>query len=298
MPIYNARYRGGFPTSEYLFEKLTWPEVNEAVRAGRVAILPAATIEDHGLHLPVDTDVVIATAVCERTARLIPDEVVLLPCVKVGYSPHHVDGPGVLTARWDVFIEYVKDITTSLAYHGFRKILIVNGHGSNRPNLDLAARLTVVERPDVQCAYLSWWDLLSVQQVFGAERESMWTSHACELETSVYLAVDPAHVQMDKARLDVHPNITRHFWSDLAGRRPDGYANPVSLVEYWSTVTETGTLGDPRCATAEKGEHVLAAAAGELVEIVRELRDRPVRPRVPRQLPEVHAANVARGLFR
>lgn len=284
--------------AEYRFEKLSWPEVNDAVAAGKLALMPVATIEDHGLHLPIDTDVVIATAVCERTAQRVPEEVVLLPCVKVGYSPHHIDGPGVLTARWDIFINYVKDIATSLAYHGFRKILMVNGHGSNRPNLELAARLTVVERPDVQCAYLSWWDLLSVQQTFNRIRESDWVSHACELETSVYLAVDPEYVHMDKARRDVHPNITRHFWSDLAGRRPADFANPVSLVEYWSTVSETGTLGDPRTATAAKGEAVLDAAAQELAEVIAELRARPIRQRIPHQLRETHERNIARGVFR
>lgn len=284
--------------SEYRFEKLSWPEVNEAVAAGKLALMPVATIEDHGLHLPVDTDVVIATAVCERTAELVPDEIVLLPCVKVGYSPHHIDGPGVLTARWDTFINYLKDITTSLAYHGFRKILMVNGHGSNRPNLELAARLTVVERPDVQCAYLSWWDLLTVQETFNRIRESDWVSHACELETSVYLAVDPDHVRMEQARRDVHPNITPHFWSDLVGRRPAGFRNPVSLVEYWSTVSETGTLGDPRSATPAKGEAVLSAAAKELAEVIAELKARPIRPRVPHQLPEAQERNLAKGVFR
>jgi len=110
--------------------------------------------------------------------------------------------------------------------------------------------------------------------------------------------VDPEHVHMEKTRRDVHPNITRHFWSDLVGRRPAGFANPVSLVEYWSTVTETGTLGDPRCATAAKGEAVLEAASKEMVEIIAELKARPIRPRVPKQLPDAQERNIARGVFR
>jgi creatinine amidohydrolase len=275
----------------YEFAKLSWPEVNEAAAAGKVALVPAATLEDHGLHLPIDTDVLIAEAVCRRTAELVPEELVLLPCVTVGFSPHHIDGPGTITARWDTFVDYVRQITNSLAYHGFRKILILNAHGSNRPVLDLAARLTIVENPDVQCGYVSWWDLQQVREAVAAFRESDWTGHACELETSVYLAVDPAHVRMELARSDVHPYMSKHFWSDLVGQPPAGHANAVFMTEYWSTVSETGTWGDPTVATAEKGEAILRAASEELAEIVRELRARPVRPRVPHQTPKATQRN-------
>jgi creatinine amidohydrolase len=279
--------------ASYEFAKLTWPEINDAAAAGKVALVPAATLEDHGLHLPIDTDVVIAEAVCRAAAELAPEELVLLPCIVYGYSPHHIDGPGTLTVRWDTFIEYVKQVTGSLVYHGFHKILILNAHGSNHPVLDVAARLTIVENPDAQCAMLSWWNLARVQEVVARFRESDWTGHACELETSVYLAVDPGRVRMDLARRDVNPYMTKHFWADLVGQPPAGYANPVCITEYWSTVSETGTWGDPTVSTAEKGRELVAAAAGELVEIVQELRTRPIRPRVPHQTPDVQARNQA-----
>ena len=86
-----------------------------------------------------------------------------------------------MTIRWDTFIDYVRQIASSLAYHGFSRILIVNAHGSNRPVLDVAARLTIVENPDVQCGMLSWWDLQKVKQAVAGFRESEWTGHACEL---------------------------------------------------------------------------------------------------------------------
>jgi creatinine amidohydrolase len=268
----------------YLYEHMTWREVNDAVRAGRVALIPAATIEDHGPHLPVDADVVIVSAICERAAQLAPDEIVLLPCVRIGYSPHHIDFPGTLTIRWSTFVEYVVDVTRSLAHHGFRKMLIVNGHGSNRPLLDLAARLTIVERPDVHCAFTSWWDLQDVQQVFNAERRSAVTSHACEIETSVYLAVDAGRVRMDLAAADATYQMTPHFWGDLAGRKPDSsFKNPVHMTEYWSMDTQNGVKGDPTGATAEKGRRVIEAGGREIVEIIRELRARPIKPRVPHQ---------------
>lgn len=273
------------------FAKLSWPEINEAAKSGKVALLPAATLEDHGLHLPVDTDVVIAEAVCRRTAELASEDVVLLPCVTFGYSPHHIDGPGTLTIRWDTFIDYVRQIASSLAYHGFYKILIVNAHGSNRPVLDVAARLTIVENPDVQCGMLSWWDLRSVREVVSGFRESAWTGHACELETSLYLAIDPDRVNMELARPDVNPHMSEHFWSDLVDSPPAGHSTKVFMTEYWSTVSETGTWGDPTSSTAAKGEAILDAAGRELAAIVAELRARPIRARVPHQLDAVRERN-------
>ncbi|WP_164821490.1 creatininase family protein [Paenibacillus koleovorans] len=278
-------------TKPYEYVKLTWEEINEAVEAGKVCIIPAATIEDHGLHLPVDTDVVIAETICRAAAELIPDEVVLLPCINIGYSPHHIDGPGVLTIRWDTFINYVRDITSSLAYHGFRRILIVNGHGSNRPVLQMASRLTVVDNPDTLCASLSWWELKQVQTAVKQFQESEWTGHACELETSIYLAVDDSKVQMDRAVKDINPYMSAHFWSDLAGNPPEGYANQVQLNEYWSTVSGTGTWGDPTVATKEKGNILIQAAAAEIADIVCELKARPIRKRVPHQTAEAQKRN-------
>ncbi|MHB1652609.1 MAG: creatininase family protein [Desulfitobacteriaceae bacterium] len=279
----------------YEYVKMTWEEVNAAVEAEKVCLIPAATIEDHGLHLPIDTDVVIAEAICRKTAELIPNEVVLLPCINIGYSPHHIDGPGVVTIRWDTFINYVKDIVSSLAYHGFRKVLIVNGHGSNRPVLQMAARLTVVENPDTLCATLSWWELKNVQDAVKQFQESDWTGHACELETSIYLAVDESVVYMDKTEKDINPHMSKHFWSDLVGNPPDGFANPVQLNEYWSTVSRTGTWGDPTVATKEKGQIIIDTAANELIEVIQELKERQVRPRTPHQTDKAQQRNTELG---
>ena len=272
------------PADSFLYEKMTWSGIDSAAQAGKLVLLPVATIEDHGPHLPVDTDVVIVSAICRRTAELIPNDVVLMPTVKFGYSPHHMDFPGTVTIKWNTFVEYLLDILRSLIHHGFYKILMVNGHGSNAPLAEMASRLGVVEYPECLCAFVSWWELSDVREVVAEFRESKTTSHACELETSVYLAVDPDRVKMDKAEKDLTAPISPHFYSDLVGGRPGPeFKNPVHLTEYWSTVTQNGVKGDPTKATAEKGRRVLNAAAKELVEILNELKARGVRKRVPHQ---------------
>jgi creatinine amidohydrolase len=273
------------------FAKMRWPEIDLASEQDRVVLIPTGTLEDHGLHLPVDTDVVIAEEVCSRVADALPDGVVVMPPVVYGFSPHHIDGPGTVTIRWDTFIESVQQVVSSLAYHGFRRILLVNGHGSNEPVLDVAARLSIVENPDILCAMTSWWGLERVHTEVASFRESEWTGHACELETSLYLAIDPDLVREDLEQVDINPHMSPHFWADLVGQAPEGYAGSVRMNEYWSTVSATGTWGDPTVSSAEKGERILAAACEELVDLVRELAERPIRNREPRQHSRARARN-------
>ena len=271
-------------TVKYRYGEMTWREVRDAAAAGRVAILPVATIEDHGHHLPIDTDVVLCTTVCERGAALIPDECVLVPPVIHGYSPHHMDFPGTLSIDGHTFIKYVLDVTKSLAHHGFTRILIVNGHGSNTPFCEVIARLTVVETGGKALAMaVNHWALNTVIKLFTEIRDSPpgGASHACELETSMYLAIKPELVDMSQAEADMNPYPTKSIpsWNDLVAGRPAD-ASGVAWMPYWSTFSKVGVRGDPTKATREKGEQILAAGAEGLTQLVRELRQLEVGPRV------------------
>ena len=265
---------------KYRFAEMIWNEIRDAAAQDRVAGLPVATYEDHGPHLPVDTDVVLCTGICERAVARIPSEAVLAPPVPHGYSPHHMDFHGTLTIEWDTFIRYVKDVCCSLAHHGFKRILVVNGHGSNTSPLDMAARLTVVEYESrVLCASVNHWDVRKVKDEGARIRESDYggTSHAGEYETSLYLALKPDLVDMTKA-VDERSPISTSFKTDLlAGTHPEGSA--ARLIPYWSAQTASGVLGDATKATVEKGEQFLEAAVSGLVELIQELKAQSILPR-------------------
>ncbi len=265
---------------KYRFAEMTWQETKDAADAGRVAVLPVATYEDHGPHLPVDTDVVLATEICARAVARIPAEAVLVPAVPHGYSPHHMDFHGTLTIGWDTFIRYVRDVCCSLAHHGFERILIVNGHGSNASPLDLAARLSIVEYGGkILCASVSHWDLRGVKEVSKTVRESdhNGAAHAGEYETSLYLALRPKLVEMDKA-VDERAPLPPSFRIDLIeGTHPEGSA--ARLMPYWSSMTASGVMGDATKATREKGEKFLEAAIKGLIDLIRELKQTPILPR-------------------
>jgi len=268
------------PQYQYQYEKLKWPQIKAAASQEKFIVVPCGTIEDHGPHLPVDTDIVIARAICELAAEQMAGDTLVAPPLTHGYSPHHMDFPGPITIDWDTYIKHTLNVINSLIHHGFRYILLLNGHGSNAPNLDLAARLAMVEHDGVRVGMVSWWQLSSVMEVFQALRKSEVTSHACEAETSAYLAIDPSMVDMDKAPRDLTLPWSDHFWTDLLGNPLRPHKNRVAMTEYWSQMTQTGVVGDASVATAETGREILRAAANEVSEILREMKQRPWRPRV------------------
>ena len=268
-------------SSPLLYERLSWPEVRRAAGEERVCLIPVATLEDHGPHLPIDTDLRITAEICRRTAEAVPEEIVLLPPIPHGYSPHHMDFPGPITIGWDTFTRYCKDVGTSLARHGFRRMLYLNGHGSNQNLVETAARLVGVEHPDVLAAaafYLSGREALAR---VGEIRESGpgGMGHACELETSIYLAIEPEAVDMAKAVDERGYPAGEHAFMDWS----DG---PLKLMPWWSSFSATGVQGDATKATAKKGEELLGEAVQECVGFVRELLEKPLPSRrEPREAP-------------
>ena len=154
------------------YERLTWPEVRRAAGEDRVALVPVATLEDHGPHLPVDTDLRIVSEICERAAARAPDRMVLLPAIPHGYDPHHMDFPGAITIGWDTFVRYCTDVGRSLAHHGFRRMLFLNGHGSNQNLVETAARLVMVDRPEVLAAAAFYLASPAAFEVIDRVRES------------------------------------------------------------------------------------------------------------------------------
>src|SRR6266571_4680408 len=176
---------------EYRYNRLTWPEMNEAIAAQKLVILPTASTEQHGRHLPLDVDTFLCESVCLEVGKRAPDKVLVLPTIAYGLNLHHIDFPGTIHIEPDAFINFCLNITKSVAYHGFQKILIVNGHGSNTPLIDLIARKTVLETKSL-CFAAGYGSFLLAE--FEKIKESKVMAHADEFETSLYLHLAPDRV--------------------------------------------------------------------------------------------------------
>ncbi len=265
------------------YDELTWPEINEAVQARKVVLLPIGSTEQHGLHLPLDVDNFLARSICVAAAREAPHEALVMPTIPYGYNEHAIDFPGTIHVSHDTFISYCLDVCRSVAHAGFDRIVVVDGHGSNEHLCEFIARRATIET-DALVASTMWTNLAI--DAFEAVRESGMggASHACELETSAYLFLEPSRVQMDKA-VDHSGGAGRvpgskFLWGDLT----KGHG-PVRVVRWTSSATPTGTSGSPSLATAEKGRAIVEGAAGNLLEFIREFRDLPKGERVDHRVP-------------
>ena len=276
--------------TEYRYEKLTWPEINDAIDLGKICILPCGAVEQHGPHLPLDVDLVCPTGIANGTGQLLPAQILVLPIVAYGYTGHVMDFPGTINNDFQHFMQHVLDITKSLAYHGFKKIILLNGHGSNMPNLDLVARRTNLET-DAECVLCAWWQLLTVDKDFLPRwRQSAFPggcAHACELETSLYMYLDGANVRTDlieNGTISFNEENNPFCWVDLFA------AGAATVVSWTSSYSSTGVLGEARLATPAKGKEAYEEAVKQLCRFVSWWHKRPKdrridRHRVPPTMP-------------
>jgi len=263
---------------KWRYDELSWPEVAEALARQPVIILPFGTVEDHGRHLALNTDNTILEGLVHEAARRAAGDMLVLPTIPYGLDEHHMDFPGTISINIHTLIDYVADVAISVARHGFTHILIVNGHGSNAPVADLAARKTVIETGAI-CASLSpnaAVDPALVADVLAEGRRSApgGIAHACEYETSMMLYLRPDLVDMSQAEADFGQVTLKYFnWDHDA---------PSVLIwqDWWSRFSKHGVAGDPTVATAEFGARLFEVTVERFIELVREFRTIRVRPRV------------------
>lgn len=218
-----------------------WPQV----KAGIVAV---GSTEQHGPNLGMSADITIAAALAERLARQFYPRVVLLPPFPYGISDHHMAFTGTLTLRPETFEAVVCDLASSLLHHGIRSLVLVNGHGGNQA--PLATIMKKVRSQGVRVATLAWF-VLTADEAAKTARHNPY-NHACEVETSIALALAPQIVRKDK----LEPGKVKPFaYRNTSPTDPGRVDVPYRFEEF----TENGALGDARLASVEDGQRIVKA---------------------------------------
>ncbi len=225
-------------------EDLSWPEVGEKLAAGWPVVLPiGARSKEHGHHLPMCTDYLVARALCDGIAAHLP--VLIAPVVDFGYYPAFLRYPGSQHLRAETFIALLTDLIEGLYAQGCRQLAILNTGVSTEGPVQIVARDFLVRRGRK----------VALEQKMGG--------HGDEHETSLLLAIAPERVDMTRAVTDYGHMLAQPESVFVASAVFEG--DPASGINY----SATGVRGDPTLATVAKGKRILAAMVGELVDGMR-----------------------------
>jgi creatinine amidohydrolase len=244
---------------------LTTTAAAEALDDVEVALFPTGSTEQHGPHLPLGTDHVAAQALARSLDR---EDAVVLPTLPVGVSEHHRQFDGTLYVSDDTFQWFVEETVASLAEHGVRKAVVVNGHGGNADAITRAARS--LRRDEVAfAAPWNWWESV---EALADELFDHGGGHADAMETSMILHVAEDLVEEDELA------AAREGAPDSWGKSVHGANVGFDTLDF----TETGAVGDPTDGSREKGAELFDAASDELDALVDWLAERPFAELLPK----------------
>ena len=246
------------------FAEMTAPEIRALSRESTLVVAPVAACEQHGPHLPVITDTVLVGAVADGVERALSPSVLLLPVLWLGASDHHLPFGGTLTATLGTYETTLVELLTPLLRDGFRRALLLNGHGGNVDPLHVALRRLAPEFPGALLTGAAYWEVAEAaiaRHVVGPRKV---VGHACEIETSMMLHLRPDLVRKGQIRddPDTHPeSLAGLFWARDFGRK-----------------TGHGVVGHPGHADAARGKLMLDAAVSRVAEVARALLATPLPP--------------------
>ena len=234
------------------WRKLRADQLRELAKQNAIVIVPVASMEQHGPHLPVEVDTVLGEEIAARTARKIVaagQAAVTLPALWTGISEHHMSFGGTISLEAAELSALMGGVVRSIVRHGFKRIAILNSHGGNENALraivdDFTPRFGL---PIVQFTY--WYPAApAIAKILETQGG---LTHACEAETSMMMAARPDLVATDRiprGRSNVSHEVGGgiYRWRDIGSR------------------SETGAMGNPEAATAEKGERLFEAVSDTL----------------------------------
>ena len=233
-------------------QEMSWPAVAAASKDMPV-VVPIAAVEQHGRHLPVFTDSMLLGEVVRRAAEALGDRAIWTPLLWLGNSHHHMDFAGTLSAAPRTYLDLLGDLIDNLVAHGFRRIVLLNGHGGNivpGQQAVFEARQRYRERDDLLLLSATYWLLGSKPNQLDPSFVQTEMGHACEWETSMILHLAP-HLVGELAAIEPVPQVASF--------------EPASRGWITRERSQPGHIGDPRSATAEKGETLFRIFSHDVV---------------------------------
>ncbi|MFC1857114.1 creatininase family protein [Thermodesulfobacteriota bacterium] len=251
----------GRTATEYLWGELTWPDAKERLQVVDIALLPVGAVEQHGPHLPLDTDAFDADYLARRVAEACSNPKPLtLPLIAYGVSYHHDDFPGTISISNDTLSRLVYEIGIGAARNGIQKLVVINAHGGNTPALNHAAQMINRDARIFVCVDSGETSDVDITTLAETPNDV----HAGEIETSTCLAVRPHLVKMEAA-VPAIPEFSSRYLNFTSKRS-------VTWYGYTRRISATGVMGDPTKASAQKGSKIWEIMIAHLVALVEDLK--------------------------
>jgi creatinine amidohydrolase/Fe(II)-dependent formamide hydrolase-like protein len=245
-----------------MWGEMSWPEATETLKRIDVALLPIGAVEQHGPHLPLDTDAFDAAYLAKRVAEACSDpRPLVLPLIPYGVSYHHEGFKGTVSVSNHALENMVYDVGMSLAANGIRKLIIINGHGGNAPALNFAAQRINRDAKIFVCVDTGESSDVDINGLAETPNDV----HAGEIETSTTLAVRPHLVKRDLARAAI-PSFSSRYLNFSSTRGVNWYA-------YTRNISQSGVMGDPTRASADKGARIWEMMVAHLAAFVEDLKN-------------------------
>jgi len=246
----------------YIWGELTSAEAAEILKKVDIALLPVGSVEQHGPHLPLDSDAFDAGYLARRIAEACSDpRPLVLPLISYGVSYEHEEFKGTVSINNDTLASLVYDIGMSVAVNGINKLVIINGHGGNIPAINYAAQKITRDARIFVCVDTGETSDVDIEKMIETPNDI----HAGEIETSTSLAVRPELVKMEKAVKSVPGFSSRYL--EFTSKRG------VAWYMFTKKISESGVIGDPTRASAEKGEKIWQVMIAHLVALVEDLKN-------------------------
>lgn len=252
------------PDSDYA--KMSDAEIRAADTSQWIAVLPLGAHEQHGPHLPFETDTIIANGIACALAGNLDETmpVTFLPVEPIGYSIEHMDFDGSKTLAFDEAVKRWVGIGEKLVSQGITKMMILNAHGGNSPLMTIVATELRV-RCKMLCVATSWTRFIVPGDIISHE-EKAYGIHGGDIETSVVLALAPGTVDM--ARAENFPNVQEQLTRDHKYLRAYG---PHAFGWKAQDLNVQGVNGDASAASAQKGDALIAQAVNGLTDLLEEI---------------------------
>lgn len=246
--------------------------INQHAR-DKVVILPLGAIEQHGPHLPASTDTSIVSQIALAAEKQLPDDILLCPTLPFGSSHHHLFFGGTISISITTYTQIVVELSESLLQNGFRRIVLLNGHGGNITPIKqalsmLSTRYDLNTSPNI--ALVTYWELAG--KIFAGDppMESPALSHACEYETSLMLHLFPEKVFQDKIQRAKRPGGNGYIaWEDDIPYRG------VTMLKRTELISSNGSSGEPQLGSAKKGKYLFEHAVDSLLQFVNSFKTWP-----------------------